>query len=776
MPVYVSTRYLTRAVLAVSLTAQFSASAQSWEHVPLTGGPAIQIPEQPTYDPATNRMIIFGGLSAGPCCASLNEVWVVVNASGLGGTSTWNMLEPLGDLSASPSLPAPRNGHSAVYDQANNRLIIFGGGQFGGSTYNTLFNDVWVLTNANGMGPSSPQWIQLNASGGPPAPREGQRAVYDPGTNRMIVFGGGNNGIMDVPNDVWVLTNANGLGGSPEWILAVPAGANAPAQRQGHGMAYDPATNRMIVFGGCCGQLGDLWILQDANDVGAGATWLGPIAQGTPAPGPKSDFAFGYNVQDNRLIVTNGLNASRTATNDLWVLSNANDAGSPAWTNPIPNGQAGSPPAGNPTGAYDMPQDLFVAFTDTNDLWILSNADGAQGSSTGTIVVTTNLSAATFSITGLASYTGSGTDFTQTAAPTGTYTITFNPVAGYSTPVPQIQSLSPSGTITFNATYAVSRVTLTSLTGWTLGDLVIDAEWTGQPTTDTVAGTNGYDHFYAVDACQSTTPCSGVRSAGRAELSQDPVWHINGSGFCPPAGCSGKKGSLVFSDPMINSISASNIKTWTDSEITFTPSFMTTAFNYTVNTNVSVTMTTPDGLVATLPLPTPAGEPLTPGVIATIDGRGYGQCTWYVANQRLAHHLPIPVGAYYTVGSIDGNYTPEQWDVVNFDKAHTAIIISPVTKQTEANPDGSSTIKYSFTIGEMNVGVCPTTGSPCEVKAWSQQASTVGSNFTIAVSPSGTISVKQKIVSLDTASTCHETNPNISDNATNFCAATGYFR
>jgi len=57
-------------------------------------------------------------------------------------------------------------------------------------------------------------WTQLFPTGGPPAERHNQTTAFDPGSNRMIVFGGRSiSGTMF--NDVWVLTHANGLGGTP---------------------------------------------------------------------------------------------------------------------------------------------------------------------------------------------------------------------------------------------------------------------------------------------------------------------------------------------------------------------------------------------------------------------------------------------------------------------------------------------------------------------------------------------------------------------------------
>ena len=52
-----------------------------------------------------------------------------------------------------------------------------------------IFSDVWVLTNANGL-TGTPRWIRLLPAGPGPSPRFYHSAVYEPGTNRLVVFGG----------------------------------------------------------------------------------------------------------------------------------------------------------------------------------------------------------------------------------------------------------------------------------------------------------------------------------------------------------------------------------------------------------------------------------------------------------------------------------------------------------------------------------------------------------------------------------------------------------
>jgi hypothetical protein len=76
----------------------------------------------------------------------------------------------------------------------------------------------------------------------------------------------------------------------------------------------------------------------------------------------------------------------------------------------------------------------------------------------GSVNVTTNLPTATFAITGSASFSGSGTSFSQPNAPAGTYTVAFGDVVGYNTPPPQTQTLPAAGSITFNGAYTPNAV------------------------------------------------------------------------------------------------------------------------------------------------------------------------------------------------------------------------------------------------------------------------------------------------------------------------------
>lgn len=77
-------------------------------------------------------------------------------------------------------------GHSAVYDQPTNTMILFGGLAAG-----LAFTDSnAVLLNAPATGSGIWSTLIPNGTAGSPPTRDSHSAVYDSVNNRMIVFGG----------------------------------------------------------------------------------------------------------------------------------------------------------------------------------------------------------------------------------------------------------------------------------------------------------------------------------------------------------------------------------------------------------------------------------------------------------------------------------------------------------------------------------------------------------------------------------------------------------
>ncbi|MBI4421209.1 MAG: fibronectin type III domain-containing protein, partial [Gemmatimonadetes bacterium] len=273
------------------------------------GSPAARHAHRVAYDLQNNRLIVFGGC-AGGCLPTLNDVWVLTNANGVGGTPAWTQLAPTGGPPAGRAHPA------MVYDPVGNRLIVFGG-QDGGGSGGSTYAEVWVLSNANGLG-GDPVWSQLTTSGTFPAGQYGPSAVYDATNNRMTVFGGGAQGTGVSTNAVAVLSNANGTGGTPTWTTLVSEGAvGSPAPRSFHSAGYDGAANRMIIFGAGTADGLNPWVLTHANGLGGTATW----AQLNPTGGPPTATGTAvFRRSSNRLTVL----GDQSSPGALWVLTGAN--------------------------------------------------------------------------------------------------------------------------------------------------------------------------------------------------------------------------------------------------------------------------------------------------------------------------------------------------------------------------------------------------------------------------------------------------------------------
>ena len=167
------------------------------------------------------------------------------------------------------TLPGPTGYHAAVYDPTSTCMIVYG--IFNSLNNGDVSNQIWILTNANGQG-GTPAWLQFTPSGGSITLRSDFSATYDASTNRMTIFGGGHNdATTDTDlNDTWVLSNANGVSGTPSWTQLSPVGT-PPAPRQSFAAIYDPTSNQMTIFGGVSqtNSFNEVWVLSDANGNGA---------------------------------------------------------------------------------------------------------------------------------------------------------------------------------------------------------------------------------------------------------------------------------------------------------------------------------------------------------------------------------------------------------------------------------------------------------------------------------------------------------------------------
>ncbi len=419
-------------------------------------------------------MILFDGSNNG---SPLNQVWVLSHADGQGGTSTWTELKPSG------TAPSGRANAYVVYDTVTNRLIIFGGCE-GGCT--PVANDVWVLSNANGTG-GTPAWTHLNPSGTPPAPRQGGVAAYDSANNRLIIFGGQDGGGSGgVYTDTWVLTNANGTGSvAPSWIALSPSGGPPP---NGYfpGSFYDAANNRLVILGGSntSSDSNAIWTLSNANGLGGTAVWTNTVAQGaTGAPG-NFDGTYIADFIDSGNYAWVLPQTGGPMQNQLWELANANGLSTPTWSQVSASGM--------PTGIG------FVGMLDNPSSGILSAL--LQNPTSGSATVYT-----------LNTQVSGGAP----AVAISPATLGFGPQIVGTSSADLTATLSNSG----NASLTISGVTIT---GANPSDFALDASTTTCSTASAVAAgstcTIGVTFSPASGSARSAAVSVGDNAAGSPQI------------------------------------------------------------------------------------------------------------------------------------------------------------------------------------------------------------------------------------------------------------------
>jgi len=301
------------------------------------GTAAIEVGRRPlgrafhamAYDAASDRVILFGGLSA-PIV--FGDTWAYDF-----NTNSWTAMNP-------PTSPDARTASAMAYDAQSDRVILFGGSfqQFG------TLRDTWAFDfNSNA-------WTDMSATPSPDA-RTSSNMAYDAQLDRVILFGGVMNdepGNFTYYDETWAYdfdTNA--------WTQLRPS--MKPSERVCFALAYDAESGRVILFGAenSGGLFDDTWAYNYNTNA-----WTDM----NPAPRPLTQAyqAMAYDAGSDRVILFGGAGGSET-----W----AYDFNSNTWTkmNPVvhPSGRWGH------VMVYDEESKRVVLFgggtgiTPSNETW-----------------------------------------------------------------------------------------------------------------------------------------------------------------------------------------------------------------------------------------------------------------------------------------------------------------------------------------------------------------------------------------------------------------------
>lgn len=214
----------------VAQTWSFDPVAERWTNMLPSEGPTDLFAPVMAYDSASDRVILFGGNNT---VGQPGATWAYdVNANAW--TQMQRALQP----------PQRAFGHMA-YDAQSDAVILFGGGNDPQD-----FGDTWAYDV------DADTWTEMSPSTGP-VPMSYAAMAYDPASDRVILFGGAPSANGERPlGETWSYdVEAN------TWTL-LEAGASPPP-RGWHGLALDPGSGRLVLFGGGVDRdhyLSDTWI------------------------------------------------------------------------------------------------------------------------------------------------------------------------------------------------------------------------------------------------------------------------------------------------------------------------------------------------------------------------------------------------------------------------------------------------------------------------------------------------------------------------------------
>jgi hypothetical protein len=274
------------------------------------------------YDPVAKKVILFGGLSdwLGSSFQHANDTWEWDGQD-------WTKLKP-------NTIPPARSSHMMAYDEKRQVVVMFGGEEQTG-TY--MLNDTWEWDGQD--------WKQIFPDNYPLGRRGGQM-FYDHESGRIILLGGfyyaPPDKVFTHLNDVWawnginwqyvttlpgslLITNPNVAYDSQhqqttlydykqlmtwhgvQWD-AIEAGSQPP-NRFGTWLAADPASGKMLLFGGV-----DNNVQRDDTWVWNGNTWkeLHPDL----SPSVRDGYVMFFDPSRNSFILYGGV--STYALDDMW--------------------------------------------------------------------------------------------------------------------------------------------------------------------------------------------------------------------------------------------------------------------------------------------------------------------------------------------------------------------------------------------------------------------------------------------------------------------------
>lgn len=298
------------AALLISSVGSLVVAADSrWTAMSPTTEPPVRVGHDMAYDSESDRVILFGGETSPGSNVLYNDTWAYDLNS-----DTWTNRNPT-------ARPQTRFAHAMAYDTDSDRVILFGGW-----TGTTQSNETWAYDyNTN-------TWTNV-APATSPATVVFVEMAYDAESDRSILFGGGaDRDGGGLSNETWAYDYD-----SNTWTRTNPS--TSPAARGSHGMTYDPASDRVILFGGrnSIQDFGDTWAYDFNSD-----TWTRMDPETSPSA--RHGLAMAHDAGSGGVVLFGGVTVTGALAggDETWVYMFDNDSWWQAEKGSGPSGRYGA--------------------------------------------------------------------------------------------------------------------------------------------------------------------------------------------------------------------------------------------------------------------------------------------------------------------------------------------------------------------------------------------------------------------------------------------------
>ncbi|HET6203388.1 MAG TPA: kelch repeat-containing protein [Planctomycetota bacterium] len=279
---------------AVALASLTSAQTGLWTNVLPSASPPYRATEGLAFEPVSGLVIAYGGVPNQSATPSFNDTWAFDGC-------TWTQLFPTGN-------PGTRFNAYLAPSPTPGRVVLFGGGivpsAVDGATWEL---DTQTLT-----------WTDMTPAGPSPSPRQLANTVYDSFRGRTVLFGGTNSSGSTFYGDTWEWDGTT-------WTDVTPSSGPSPTPRAWHSMTYDSARQRTVLFGGytcspfpfgcLAAQLNDTWEWD-------GIQWVQVVTAASPSP--RSSGAIAYDPWSQRVVLFAGSAGWPVGMNDTWEYDGTN--------------------------------------------------------------------------------------------------------------------------------------------------------------------------------------------------------------------------------------------------------------------------------------------------------------------------------------------------------------------------------------------------------------------------------------------------------------------